>query len=274
MKAPTAIVQSVFDFEIKEINALEQRIVTAEDEADSLLWAQAEHVVAQLEAGLSQRQLAKQWINQRTGNPYDHKHVTWTARVWRDWGVNSPRPRFRDAYNEIANAGSTAHVSHNSGDNEWYTPAEYIDAARDVLGDIDLDPASSAAANTVVKARVFYTESDDGLSLPWCGRVWMNPPYAQPAVGHFAEKFAESVTTRTISAGVVLVNNATETEWFRTIATVSVAICFPAGRVRFWHPDKSSAAPLQGQALVYSGPDRAAFVRRFAEFGPVLVKPE
>src|SRR5262245_61446141 len=75
--------------------------------------------------------------------------------------------------------GSMAHVGQNSGEHEWYTPREYIDAARAVLGDIDLDPASSPEANTIVQAARFHTRDDDGRTQPWSGRVWMNPPYSQ-----------------------------------------------------------------------------------------------
>jgi hypothetical protein len=54
------IVESVFAASIREINALEGRIARCEDDADAMFWEQAAHVVQQLEAGLSQRQLAAQ----------------------------------------------------------------------------------------------------------------------------------------------------------------------------------------------------------------------
>lgn len=274
MGARHAIVQSVFECAIREINVLEGRIVETEDGADALLWKQAGQVVAQLEAGLSQRQLAAQWINVRTEKPHSQMHVSFTARVYSEKFTFQPRPRFRDAYNGIANA-SKPHISQNSGNNEWYTPVAFVEAARSVLGAIDLDPASSEQANTVVKAARFFTRDEDGLVQPWDGRVWMNPPYAQPLIAKFCEKLADSVRAGTVSAAVVLVNNATETAWFTTLVTVASALCFPEGRIRFLPGnDKAVTAdlvstPLQGSAVIYVGRAVDRFRECFRPFGEV-----
>ena len=163
-----------------------------------------------------------------------------------------------------------AHVAQNSGNNEWYTPAPFIDAARAVMGGFDLDPASSEIANRTVKADQIFTAEDDGLKQEWpVGRIWMNPPYAQPLMGQFADKFASEI--RRGSEGVVLVNNATETAWFQTIAAECSAICFPKTRIKFVDPEgNASGAPLQGQAIIYCGPSPESFEEAFAGFGLVV----
>jgi phage N-6-adenine-methyltransferase len=162
--------------------------------------------------------------------------------------------------------GGGAHVGHNAGDNEWYTPAEIADAARRVLGAVDLDPASSAEANEVVKAAVYYDAETDGLAQDWRGRVFMNPPYAQPWVRLFCEKLAAEYSAGNVTAAVVLVNNATETDWWQHLGRCAVALCLPDGRVKFWHPRKE-ATPLQGQAILYLGQDEGKFAAEFAEVG-------
>lgn len=162
------------------------------------------------------------------------------------------------------------HVSNNSGNNEWYTPAPYIDAARRAMGSIELDPASCEEANKTVQAETFYSEAENGLEQSWGGNVWMNPPYAQPAIAHFCDRLCFDFEEGRVAQACVLVNNATDTKWFQQLARQASAVCFTKGRVRFYGPDGSKGAPLQGQAVVYLGPDAEAFRREFSTFGFVL----
>lgn len=165
----------------------------------------------------------------------------------------------QDVFREI----KKPHIVNNSGDNEWYTPIEYIEAARKVMGNIDLDPASNEIANKTVMADCYYTAEDDGLSFAWFGNVWLNPPYSTALVQSFAEKVAE----REFDQAIVLVNNATDTRWFRTLVECADAILFTTGRIKFYKPDSNKCSPLQGQAFFYFGDKSEAFLREFEKYG-------
>ncbi len=163
------------------------------------------------------------------------------------------------------------HVSHATGENEWYTTPELIQSVKDVLGEIDCDPASSEIANRTVRAKEFYTKEDDGLKQKWGRRVFLNPPYAQPLISQFADTLVSKVLNNEISAACVLVNNATETKWFNAILGIASAVCFIKGRVRFL--DKTgnpTGSPLQGQAMLYIGEEKELFAEKFIQFGSVL----
>lgn len=169
---------------------------------------------------------------------------------------------------------SKAHVSHNTGAVEWYTPPAIVKAARAVLRTIDLDPASCPEANRIVGARLFYSKDDDGLTKPWAGRVFMNPPYADGVIGRFIEKLVRHYRAGEVSEAVVLVNTATETNWCQSLQRAASAVCFVTGRLRFWRPDKSTGTPLQGQAVFYIGTRPELFLAAFRGLGHQWVQPE
>jgi phage N-6-adenine-methyltransferase len=163
-----------------------------------------------------------------------------------------------------------AHVANNSGENEWYTPARYIEAARTALGSIDLDPASSVKAQETVKAGHYFTKDDDGLDRDWSGRVWLNPPYAQPLMGLFAEKALQELRSGRVTSAIILTNNATETAWGNMLLAACDAVCFVKGRIKFLNSQGvEEHTPLQGQMLTYFGDQADAFAAAFAQIGVV-----
>jgi len=209
------------------------------------------------------------WV--KANLPFDHQ----TASRWmglyghQDQISHNGKCELTDAYKMLTAGGKekTAHVSHNSGDNEWYTPTEFVEAAREVMGGIDCDPASSEIANRTVKAKKYFDKEQDGLKQKWGKRVFMNPPYASPLVAQFAEAVASKFEDKEIEQAIVLVNNATETSWFARIAGQASAICFPAARIKFTDPTGKPGAPLQGQAVLYLGDRHKEFFVAFKPFG-------
>lgn len=165
------------------------------------------------------------------------------------------------------------HRAQGTGENEWYTPSQYIDMAREVMGGIDLDPATSETANLVVRAESIFTAKDDGLTQKWHGRVWMNPPYSQPAIQHFIEKLADSYLSGDVDQAIALTHNYTDTAWFHIAANACTAICFTRGRIGFLSPSGERAAPTQGQAFFYFGRDVDVFAGVFMPMGFVVVRP-
>ena len=144
---------------------------------------------------------------------------------------------------------SNSFVINNSGNNEWYTPPEYIELVRRVLGKIDLDPASCEYANKIVKAKQYYNIANDGLKHEWIGNVWMNPPYSKAMIGQFVDHFVEEYCVGHILQGIVLVNNATDTVWFSKLSEAASAIVFPKGRIKFISISREKNTPFKGKLL-------------------------
>ena len=153
-------------------------------------------------------------------------------------------------------------IVHNSGDEEWLTPPKFIEAARTVLGKIDLDPCSTAFANSRVNATKYYSAEDDGLSHEWTGTVWLNPPYNN--VDRFIKKLIDSPE---VTAAITFTNSCTETKWYQALISHASAVCFPSGRTHFEKPDGSHGPCMQGQTLCYLGNHSKHFVDAFSDFG-------
>lgn len=74
--------------------------------------------------------------------------------------ISAPPESIREVAREVVHN----HRAQGTGENEWYTPARFIEMAREFMGSIDLDPASSDIANATVKASKFFAVEDDGLT--------------------------------------------------------------------------------------------------------------
>ncbi|MDN2582369.1 DNA N-6-adenine-methyltransferase [Aquibium sp. ELW1220] len=159
------------------------------------------------------------------------------------------------------------HRTRFTGNDEWYTPARYVEMAREVMGQIDVDPASNEHAQKTVKAATFYTAETNGLDKEWHGRVWMNPPYSRALIGRFIGKLlAEYEAGRTTEA-IVLTNNSTDTAWFHAM-TGEASVCFPRGRIRFVKPCGSlGRTPPMGQVFTYLGRQHRRFEEVFSAVG-------
>ena len=144
----------------------------------------------------------------------------------------------------------------NSGSKQrptrWLTPTPVVQA----LGTFDLDPCG-APGHELAQRTYLLENGEDGLTLPWNGRVWMNPPYGAEAYP-FLEKLADH------GNGVALIFARTETKAFiRYVWQRADAVLFIAGRLVFWDADKVPAKANAGapSCLVAYGQDNVDALR-------------
>ena len=159
-----------------------------------------------------------------------------------------------------------------TGENEWFTPAEYVEKARETLGRIDLDPASHVLAQKTVRATAFYTAAENELTQPWSGRVWLNPPYSRELMSPFVDKFLSEYARGAIEQAILLTHDYTDTGWFHAAARAARAICLVRTRIHFLAPSGEECSPRRGQTFFYFGLDDGPFRRAFSDIG-LIMKP-
>ena len=162
----------------------------------------------------------------------------------------------------------------SSESHEWYTPEQYIEAVRSLLGEIDLDPASCERANQIVRAKTIFTCADDGLDQSWYGRVFCNPPYdvvgGESNAGRWAQKMIQQYHAGNITEGVLLVGNSTEKKWFQPLW--DFVLCFTDHRIKFSNEEGIGAQPTHGNTFVYFGRQADCFRKFFTPFGAIVTR--
>lgn len=161
--------------------------------------------------------------------------------------------------------GKTIAPLMTSDSPEWYTPADIIDLVRNVLGTIDLDPASCAEANKVVQAKTYFDETLDGLAQPWRGQVYLNPPYGDE-IKAWVKRLIQDYRSGSVKEAILLVPSRSDTEWYRMLR--EYPRCLVHGRLKFWGNGSTAGAPFPS-ALFYLGSTPRTFVKHFSSIGDV-----
>src|SRR5262245_41059362 len=123
---------------------------------------------------------------------------------------------------------------HSCHSPDWYTPSPYVEAARQVMGAIDFDPASDAEANLTVKAARYLTEEDDGLEHLWTGKTFINPPGGKAA--EFWEHLIALFLSGHVSEAVWIGYSLEQLQSFQnacSITPLSYPMCVPKQRIAF-----------------------------------------
>lgn len=170
-----------------------------------------------------------------------------------------------------------------SGSCEWYTPSHVLELVRELFapGVIDLDPCSSAEANTRVGATAYYDAAADGLSEDnaWEGNVFVNPPFGKirgrSMQGAFFKRCAREYEAGSVKQAVLLLRAGVGYGWFADV--MRYPFCFVTRRLAFVR-QAQTAGELQwesqvqnpaGSVVVYMGPNAAQFAELFSRIGSV-----
>ncbi len=153
------------------------------------------------------------------------------------------------------------HQSARQQSETWLTPPEILQA----LGTFTLDPCCPVGMPWKTAERML-TPEDDGLTTPWFGRVWLNPPWGRQS-DPWIEKLARH------GNGMALLPARTETQcFFKHVWGMADAVLFVRGRPSFHRLDGKRAKANCGVpvALVAYG-FRNAWILEHSDLG-VCVK--
>ncbi len=164
-------------------------------------------------------------------------------------------------------------INATSGNTEWYTPSKIIEAARALMGGIDLDPASSEKANEIVQAKSFITQDNDGLTLTWYGNVWLNHPFGRNTNSLWIKKLIKEYNTGHITQACCITFSSTSEAWFQPL--MDFPQCYLAPRTNYLLPDGTvKRGVTKGSVVTFLRHDVTAakrFRHHFGKLGKVMM---
>ncbi len=174
-----------------------------------------------------------------------------------------------------------SNAQHSSKSNEWFTPPDIVEAARVVLGTIDLDPATCSRANETIQAKRIITA--DSLAQDWADTrpvsIFLNSPGGkvgkQSQAVLFWQKLQDLRVAGDLKHAIVICFSM---EIFQTSqqcahSVVDFPLCIPGKRLKYSAPEGKPRSPTHASAIVYvPGPfdSTEVFVANFKKFGKVL----
>jgi ParB family chromosome partitioning protein len=162
-------------------------------------------------------------------------------------------------------------INQTSGDYEYYTPAEIVNAARLAMGSIDLDVASSARANETIKAARYFDESTNGLIQTWSGNIWMNHPFSRKNNPLWIDKLVMEYAAGRIRQACCITYACTSEQWFQPL--IAFPQCFLSPRTNYYLPDGTQRAGVtKGSVVTYLGDWIEDFVVAFRNLGTIKVR--
>lgn len=151
----------------------------------------------------------------------------------------------------------------SSAHHGWHTPSAVLEVLYGIFGQFDLDPCSPTTdrRSAPVRARVRFTAEDDGLSLPWFGQVFLNPPYGRKLPNWTAKAMAE-IAHGQVRAIVAVLPARPDTRWWHRDIAGHAHISFLRGRLRFG--DGEQSAPFPSVLVIWGGTDDQLMAVRVA----------
>lgn len=159
-------------------------------------------------------------------------------------------------------------INSDSGNQEWYSPSEIIEAARKCMGIITLDPFSCAKANETVRASIYFTKDDDGFNKPWHGSVWCNHPFSRENNARIASKVISEYQSGRIFEICMITFAATSEKWFQPL--LNYPQCFLHGRTNYYDQKGNKVKGVtKGSVVTYLGKDIECFYQAFKHLGTI-----